>query len=40
MITKDVDHGSHGLFPSAAASGSFLVIHAVSGLFVPKFALI
>ena len=40
MISKNINNGSHGLFPSAAAAGSFLVIHLVSGLFVPDFALI
>ena len=40
MIAEDVNHVSHGLFPRAAASGKFLVILPVSGLFVPNFALI
>ena len=40
MIAEDVDHGSHGLFPRAAAAGIFLVILPVIGLFVPDFALI
>ena len=40
MISDDVDHGIHGLFPCAVAAGSFLVIIMVSGLFVTNFALI
>ena len=40
MISEDVYHGSHGLFPRDAVAGRFLVIFPVSGLFVPDFALI
>ena len=40
MIAKDVDHGSHGLFPRVAAAGRFLVILPVRGLGLPNFALI
>ena len=40
MIAKDIDHGSHGLFPRAVAAGRFLVILLFSGLFDPDFALI
>ena len=40
MISKDVDHGSHGLLPRDDAAGRFLVIHPFSNLFVPEFALI
>ena len=42
MIAKDVDHGSHGMFPgaAAAAAGRFLVIIPFGGLFAPDFALI
>ena len=40
MISKDVDHGRHGLFPRAASAGRFIVILPVSGLFLPDFSLI
>ena len=40
MIAKDVDHGSHGLFPCDTAAGRFLVILPFGGLFDPDFALI
>ena len=40
MIAKDVDHGSHGLFPLVASSGWFPVGLPFSGLFVPNLALI
>ena len=40
MISKYVNHGSHGIFPRADAAGSFLVILPVSGLFIPDFSLI
>ena len=40
MIAEDVDHGSHGLLPCAAAAGMFLVILPFVGLFAPNFALI
>ena len=40
MIAKDVNHGSHGLFTHAAATGRFIVIHPVSGMFVTDFAII
>ena len=40
MIVKDVDHGSHGLFPHAADTGRFLVNIPFVSLFAPDFALI
>ena len=40
MIAKDVDHGSHGLFPRAVAAGRFLVILPLNGLFAPDLALL
>ena len=40
MIAKDINHGSHGLFPHAVATGRFLVILPLNGLFAPDLALI
>ena len=40
MIAKDIDHGSHGLFPRAVATGRFLVILPLNGLFAPDLALL
>ena len=40
MIAEDVNHGSQGMFPHAAAAGRFLVILPFGGLFPPEFALI
>ena len=40
MIAKYVDHGSHGLFPRAVASGRFLVILPLNSLFAPNLALL
>ena len=40
MIAKGINHGSHGLFPRAVATGRFLVILPLNGLFAPDFALL
>ena len=40
MIAKDVNHGSHGMFPRAVAAGRFLVILPLNGLFDPNLALL
>ena len=40
MIAKDVDHGSHDLFPCAVACGKFLVILPLNGLFALNLALL
>ena len=39
MIDEDVNHGSHGLFPCAAAAVRLLVILPFGGLFAPNFTL-
>ena len=40
MIARDVNHGSHGLFPRSVSAGRFLVILPFDGLFDPNLALI
>ena len=40
MIAKDVDHGSHDMFPRDVSAGRFLLILPFSGLFATDFALI
>ena len=40
MIPRDVNHGSHGLFPRAVAAGRFLVILPLNSLFAPNLALL
>ena len=40
MISEDINHGSHGLFPRAVTTGRFLVILPLNGLFAPDLALL
>ena len=40
MIAKDIDHGSHSLFPRVVAAGRFLVILPLNSLFTPDLALL